>query len=271
MTKILAFSGKKQAGKNTLCNFLHGYFLKSFQIIDGFEITSDGQLIIDTLVVNEKGETQQGKGGIDVTRTDIEFAMWAMDNMWPFVKQYGFANFLKDLAVLMFNMPREVLYGTDAQKNELCQYKWEDMPTKTKGKSGFMTYREFMQYFGNLCRKIYPEVWVNRTMTDILQEDSNLATISDLRFYNELEAVKKAGGKVIRLLRQVDEDSDDSETELDDCKDFDLVIDNTNMTIHETCQAVIKALDDWEWLAKEIVIPEPEVVKNKRERFTTVK
>lgn len=270
MTKILAFAGKKQSGKNTLCNFLHGYFLKSFNIIDGFEITSDGQLIIDTLVVNDKGETQQGKGGIDVTRTDINFAMWAMDNMWPYVKQYGFANFLKDLAVLMFNIPREILYGTDAQKNELCQYKWEDMPTKTKGKSGPMTYREFMQYFGKLCRKIYPEIWVNRTITDILEEDSNLAIISDLRHYNELEAVKKVGGKVVRLLRQVDDDSDDSETELDNCNDFDAVIDNRNMTINESCKELFSIIDSWGWIPKEIII-QNEAVYPKKERFTSIK
>lgn len=272
MTKILAFAGKKQAGKNTLCNFLHGYHLKSFNIIDGFEITSDGQLVIETLVVNEKNETQQGKGGIDVTRTDINFAIWAMDNMWPFVKHYAFASALKDIAMGLFNIPRENLFGTDEQKNAISPYNWEDMPTKVKGKSGPMTYREFVQYFGtNICRKIYPDIWTNRLIGDIQAEESLYALVSDVRFPNEVDAIKKAGGKVIRLLRSSDEDEHESETALDSYEDFDLVIDNTNMTIQETCQAVIKTLDDWEWLAKEIVIPEPEEVKNKRARFTTVK
>lgn len=274
MSKILAFSGKKQAGKNTLCNFLHGYYLKSFGIIDAFEITEDGELVIGTTVRDANGEEKPGKGIIDVTRIDIDFAMWAMDNVWPFIKHYAFASALKEILVVLFNIPKEVIYGTDEQKNTLTEYKWENMPTKVKGKSGAMTGREVLQYFGTeICRKIYPEIWTSKTIKDVINEESFVAVISDARFINEIEAVQNAGGKVIRLTRGINGDSHSSEMELNDFDKYDAVLDNENLTIQESCVKLLEILDGWGWLAKEIVIgpqvgQEPEA---KKQRFTNIK
>lgn len=274
MAKILAFSGKKQAGKNTMCNFVHGYFLKSFGIIDGFEITEDGELVIDTIVRDENGMEKPGKGIIDITRGDIDFAMWAMDNVWPFVKHYAFATPLKEILVGLFDIPKEVIYGNDEQKNIITQYKWENMPTKIKGKSGYMSGRELLQYFGtDICRKIHSDIWTNKTLTDIKNEDSLFAVISDARFENEVRAVQTAGGKVIRLTKGENSDSHESETSLDEFNEYDAVIDNENMTIQESCIKLLEILDSWGWLAKEIVIG-PQVGQEaevKKQRFTSIK
>jgi hypothetical protein len=273
MSKILAFSGKKQSGKNTLCNFLHGYQLKSYGIIDSFDITQEGELVIETLVVDDTGKTQTGKGLIDVCRVDMEFAVWAMDNVWPFIKHYAFATIIKEIGIGLFDLPKELMYGTDEEKNQLTQYSWENMPTKTKGKTGKMTGREFMQYFGTeICRKIYPDIWTDKAIKDILAEQSNISVISDSRFENEIHAVQKAGGKVIRLTRQVaNEDSHESELALDSYTGFDAVLDNQNMTIEESCQGLIKILDEWSWLSKDIVIENQEQKENKRKSVTSIK
>ena len=54
MTRILAFSGRKQSGKTTCSNFVHGYQLRAFRVIDNFAITEGGELLIaDT---EEEGE-----------------------------------------------------------------------------------------------------------------------------------------------------------------------------------------------------------------------
>ena len=255
MGQIIAFSGKKQSGKNTLCNFLHGYQLKSFGLIESFDLTSTGELIITTNIKEENGRVTKGQGALDVTRIDIEFAIWAMDNIWPFAKHYAFATALKELAIGLFDMNRDLVYGTDEQKNRLTQYKWEDMPVKVKGKSGFMTGREFIQYFGTeLCRKIYPNIWTDRTMKDIQAEDSNLAIISDARFANEVEAVQAAGGKVIRLTRSIGEDHHESELALDDYKGFDAVIDTQNLNIEESCQELIKIIEGWDWFNDKVQV-----------------
>ena len=276
MAKILAFSGKKQAGKNTMCNFVHGYFLKSFGIIDGFEITDEGDLIIDTLVRDETGEEKRGKGIIDVTRTDIPFAMWAMDNVWPFVKHYAFASALKEILVGLFNIPKESVYGTEEEKNTATQYKWEDMPTKVKGKSGYMSGRELLQYFGtDICRKIYSEIWTNRTITDIKNEESDFAVISDARFENEIKAVQAAGGKVIRLTRGETTDGHSSETDLDNFDGYDAVIDTANLSIEESCKQLFNILNEWNWIPKEIIVGSPQDLQSdssgKKERFTKIR
>jgi hypothetical protein len=260
MTQILAFSGRKQSGKSTLANFIHGYQLKSYNLIDAFEIADTGELIVETSVREEGGKISKGKGMIDITRTDIEFAVWAMDNVWPFVKHYAFATALKEVAIGLFGIEKELVYGTDDQKNQLTSYKWEDMPVKIKGKSGFMTGREFIQYFGtDICRKIYPDIWTDRTIKDIEAEESNLAVVSDARFENEIKAIQNAGGKVIRLTRQIPgEDKHESEIALDNYSGFDAIIDTQNLNIEASCQQLINILNDWSWFNSRVDIPPPE-------------
>lgn len=259
MTQILAFSGKKQSGKSTLSNFIHGYQLKSYNLIDAFEIAETGELVVETSVRGEGGKISKGKGLVDITRTDIEFAVWAMDNVWPFVKHYAFATALKEVSIGLFGLEKDQVYGTNEQKNSLTSYKWEDMPVKIKGKSGFMTGREFMQYFGtDICRKIYPNIWTDRTIKDIQAEDSNLAIISDARFENEVKAVQNAGGKVIRLTRTVEgEDYHESELALDNYDGFDATIDTQNLDIDSSCHELVKILDSWGWFNSRVEIPPP--------------
>ena len=274
MSRILAFSGKKQSGKNTLCNFLHGQQLRAFGIIDGFEITTDGELVVDTILRDEDGREKRGKGFIDITRTDLEFAVWAMDNVWPFVKHYAFATTLKDIAMGLFELEKSSVYGTDEDKNKPTQYKWEDMPTKVKGKTGAMSGRDFIQYFGTeICRKIFSEVWTSRTLKDIQLEESKLAIISDARFVNEVEAVKNAGGKVIRLTRSVAKDNHESESALDNYTEFDAVIDTENLNIEESCQALTKILEEWGWSTSELILANQEVLPAppRKQTVTTIR
>jgi hypothetical protein len=273
MSRILAFSGKKQSGKNTLCNFLHGYQLKSFGVIEGFDILEDGKLIVDTMIKDDNGKDQRGMGEIDVTRTDIEFSIWAMDSVWPFIKHYAFATTLKEIAIGLFNIDRELLYGTDEQKNTLLEYKWENMPTKIKGKSGFMTVREFIQYLGTeIFRKIYPDVWTNKAIADILSEEPHFAVVTDVRFENEIKAIQDAGGKVIRLTRSIEsEDSHTSELELDNYDGFDAVIDTKNLNIQESCVKLLEILEEWKWFNNEIVIPPRRESFDRKKNVTTIK
>lgn len=274
MSRILAFSGKKQSGKNTLCNFLHGQQLRAFGVIDGFEITTDGQLVVDTILRDEDGKEKKGKGFIDITRTDLEFAVWAMDNVWPFVKHYAFATTLKDICIGLFDLDRSAMYGTDEEKNTETKYNWENMPTKIKGKTGPMTGRDFIQYFGtDICRKILPDVWTNRAIKDIQMEESKLAIISDARFVNEVEAVKNAGGKVIRLTRSIAKDAHESELALDNYNDFDAIIDTENLSIEESCQALTKILEEWGWSTSELILANQEVLPPppRKQTVTTIR
>ena len=109
MNKILGISGKKQSGKNTSANYLHGTILKGEGLTEGFKIDPDTG---DLLVL-----TELGWGAFDVTRKDDEFVEYAEANMWPHVKLYSFADTLKTLCIDLFDLRPEQVYGTDKQKN----------------------------------------------------------------------------------------------------------------------------------------------------------
>jgi len=278
-SRIIGFAGKKQSGKTTSANFLHGYQLRANGIVDNFSITTDGQLIINTDMVMADGEQQSGKGVLDVNRTDPEFAEWAAYSMWPYIKKYSFSDPLKQISIGLFELREQQAYGGDADKNSRTIFRWEEMPGVITDKSllkkkdikslvdggklfyhapGKMTAREFLQFFGtDVCRGIHDDVWQSRLIKDIEAEQPLVAVVDDCRFANEVESIQAAGGKVINLTRDVYKDNHSSETSLSNHKKFDATIDNKNLSIHETNIVIIKLLTEWGWLSAE-VRPQPQ-------------
>ena len=113
-----------------------------------------------------------------------------------------------------------------------------------------MTAREFLQYFGtDICRGIKSDIWTSACLDRILSSGTEFAIVPDVRFPNEVEAIQKAGGRVVRLTRKPFEDSHSSETSLDE-KDsmFDCVLDNNEKDIHETNTILMEVLKEWGWL-----------------------
>ena len=262
---ILGISGKKQAGKTTIANIIHGEVLIKNEMIRDYNIDEHGKLIIKT--TNSSG--QEGWGEFDIERKDEQFIEYAHYNMWPYVKLYNFADSLKDMCINLFGFTYEQAYGTNDQKNQTLEHiRWEDMPRFQNMKlmkkmpidakkswnwrEGEMTAREFMQFFGtDIMRKIYDNVWTNACINKITKEGSDLAIIADVRFPNEVEAIKKAGGKVLRLERNVHEDDHDSETALDvdnyNHSNFWHVFDNRDVGIAETITEVRSLLGEMQW------------------------
>ena len=273
-SRILAFAGSKQAGKNTCVNFLHGYQLRAHEIVDDFGLTDDGSLVVSTNVINADGNVERGKAIIDVGRTDLEFAEWAAYSMWPYIKSYSFAAPLKQISAGLFEIGSDQVYGNDNQKNSATIFRWEEMPSvitdekaaKQKDvkklidtgvlkyhKPGRVSAREFLQFFGtDLCRKIYEDVWQSRLIKDIIAEEPLIAVVDDCRFPNEVKAIQEFDGKVIKLTRSPFKDSHSSEQALASCDNFDGVIDNANLSIYETNVELIKLLNEWGWLGAEI-------------------
>lgn len=145
------------------------------------------------------------------------------------VKIYNFADPLKALCVDIFGLEYRQCYGTDEDKNELVDCYWNNKQ---------LTAREVLQIVGtDMFRKMQHNVWASSTIRKIKKDRCDLSLIADCRFPNEVEAVKKAGGFVIKLNRNVYNSDHTSETALDsgnyDYSNFDLVIDNQDMTIGE--------------------------------------
>ena len=104
-----------------------------------------------------------------------------------------------------------------------------------------------MQFVGtDLFRKMKTDVWANATIQKIQREQPKIAIIADCRFPNEVEAVKNAGGIVIKLNRDLYRSNHASEIALDeknyDSSNFDLVIYNEDINIPQQNQIVLNFL-----------------------------
>jgi hypothetical protein len=87
---------------------------------------------------------------------------------------------------------------------------------------------KFLQFVGQWARDQNPDVWVN-LLINRLDLDNN-CFVADVRYPNELEALKKLGFITIRINRDnrdIDRDpTHESETALDNYMDWDIVIAN---------------------------------------------
>lgn len=140
---------------------------------------------------------------------------------------YNFADPLKELCQNILGLSYEQCYGTDDQKNELVNCYWDNKQ---------LSAREVMQTVGtDMFRKMQHNVWADATIRKIQDEALPLALIADCRFPNEVESIKKAGGLVIKLNRNLYNSTHSSEQALDkdqyDQSNFDLVIDNQTLDI----------------------------------------
>lgn len=235
-TKIVAFAAKKGGGKDSSARFLLEYLLYG-QLSAGYERCL-----------------------------------------------YSFAGKLKQLCIELGFCTYEQCYGTNDQKNSCTQVKWEDLPhyqliknevkefnwksgyytyderneqcltdegwkKVKKAPTGLMTARQVLQEVGTgIFRRMKPMVWIDYLIKSIQESGHSYAFITDARFPDECDAVKEAGGKVIRLLRNpYPDDNHASETALDDYRRFDAVIDNRYMTENERNNELARLVQDWGW------------------------
>lgn len=232
MVKIIGISGRKQSGKNTTANIISGSVLQNMQMIQEFGINDRGILEIKT--TNKQGSV--GWGEFDLLRTDDEFINYAEHYIWPYIKTYHFADYLKKICVDLFDLTPRQVYGTDADKNTDTPYG--------------MTAREFLQHFGtNIMRQIKDTVWIDYTIKTILEENSEIALIPDVRFPNEVVAIKNAGGYVIRLVRDNSQSTHKTESALDEDNfnwdTFDHIIYNEQCSISELKNKVLEIQSLW--------------------------
>lgn len=247
-TKIIGISGRKQSGKNTLANYINGDILLQREMVQDFDISNTGELEI--LTTSENGSSNWGV--FDVTRKDEDFMLYAERELWPFVKLYHFADYLKQMSIDLFDLKPEQVYGTDEDKNTLTPYAAQGSALKHTNvlENVNMTSREFLQYLGtNVMRSIKDTVWVDYTIKLIKKEQSLVSIVPDVRFPNEVHAIKKAGGIVIRLDRDVYNSSHECESALDpsvfDWNQFDVILRNNNITISKFIEGLKEIKPLW--------------------------
>jgi hypothetical protein len=178
-----------------------------------------------------------------------------------------FAGKLKQIASLLTGIPEEKFEDQEFKQSNMpeewnyCKQMFECDENNQDGFSMMpMTYREFLQKLGTdaIRNGLHSETWVNALFADYYKsrikyyvEDVSEYKmelpnwiITDLRFSNEFEAVKKHGGICIRVERrdfnEVPNWNHPSETALDSYN-FDYVLDNFG-TIEDLVVEVEKML-----------------------------
>jgi len=118
-------------------------------------------------------------------------------------RRESFANTLKDAVSAVFGWDRELLEGRTRQSREWREQVdpwWAErlnMPT--------LTPRWVLQYWGTevVRRGFHDDTWI-ASLENKLRKTTDDVVISDCRFPNEIAAIKRAGGMVIRVHRGPD-------------------------------------------------------------------
>ena len=226
---IIGISGKKQSGKSTSGNFIYSLMMVESGVSTKAWINWKGQIEISDLCGDDNY-----KGIFDpcsrlTTDWNIQKAFQILD---PIIKIYNFADILKqNICIDILGMTYNQCYGSDEDKNELTDLEWD-------GKR--LTARDAMQLIGtDLFRRLKTNVWAEATLKKVDKEKPHIAIITDCRFPNEVDAIKKYNGVVIRLTRKYDNSEHTSEIILDreryDWQNFNHIIENDNMSIYDQC------------------------------------
>jgi hypothetical protein len=115
-------------------------------------------------------------------------------------RRESFANSLKDAVAYVFGWDRMMLEGRTKQARE-----WrEQVDSWWSQRLGIphLTPRWILQNWGTeVCRKnFHDDIWI-ASLENKLRSSTDDIVISDCRFPNEIAAIKKAGGRVVRVVR----------------------------------------------------------------------
>ena len=213
-------------------------------------------------LISVSGKKGSGKNLVAAIITDLTYdqAHWEVKS---------FADKLKYITCSLIGCTREQLENREFKEKELGEEWWYWCIFKTSQRVSYLdnkefdksdlsvnlikpTVRELLQEVGTDAMRnvIHPNIWVNGLFADY--NASSKWIISDTRFPNEIESIKKHNGLTIRINRDsflrtgkvFDTDNHESETALDDYQGFDYVINNNG---------TIKALKE---VVKDILIKE---------------
>lgn len=276
-TEILILSGKKQSGKSSAARFIAGDILKRHGIITHRDMDDEGNLLVNSWVDGESGkEEQMAIFPIDMNIFDLMKNERLYDFMtevvYPKVKIYSIADPLKEIAVQIFGVKPEQVYGTDAQKNSVTSLTWDDfkhlLPVserkklaksghfvdKEKGFTGKkISARNILEILGTrVFRQVKPDCWIEALFRRIEIEQPEIAIISDGRFPNEIDKVHERGGKSIRFTKNPFDSKTEPETALDNYKRFRATVHNEHMHMREKNIKLMETLHELGFLNIEV-------------------
>jgi hypothetical protein len=121
-----------------------------------------------------------------------------LQNIHQFRRE-SFANSLKDSVSMIFGWDRDMLEGRTRESREWREQQDDWWSTRL---NRVITPRWVLQYWGTeVCRNgFHDDIWIS-SLENKLRKTHDDIVISDVRFPNEIKAIKNAGGTVIRVVR----------------------------------------------------------------------
>lgn len=204
MTKILAFSGRKQSGKSTGGEFVQNFIYNLGSKIS-CKIYSFADPLKQNVCIDLLGLTEAQCYGSDEDKNSLTKIAWKgmpdYNISWTWSKDYDPSGFMTARQVMEF-------VGT------------------------------------RIFRQMKTNIWVEATLKEINRDSLDLAIIVDARFPDEVDAILNQNGYVIRLTKDDFHSCAEPEVALDktvyDWNKFSLVIDNQNMTLQEKSKEIMK-------------------------------
>ena len=122
---------------------------------------------------------------------------------WHEFRRDSFASTLKDAVASVFNWDRELLEGRTKSARE-----WREQPDHwwaDRLEIPQLTPRWVLQYWGTDVFRdhFHRDIWIASLENKLRKTEDNVV-ISDCRFANEVESIRRAGGRVIRIVRGPD-------------------------------------------------------------------
>jgi len=154
----------------------------------------------------------------------------------------SFASVIKDAMLHIFpQINRDVFYGP----SELRSTKIENYINPETGKT--LIARDPLTQIGKLIRSYNPDAFVLATTYNFPQliKEGKFIIVTDCRFTNEANHLKKMGARIVRIIRPDIENisTDISETNLDSYADFDKIV--INNTIEDLRKATINIINEY--------------------------
>lgn len=126
------------------------------------------------------------------------------------VGEVALADSLKTFCIDYLGLKHENCFGTDADKNQIIT-SWGSMFAPhilkefNKQPQDPLTAREILQVVGTeiFRRNFWEDIWIDILMRKVraMQDNYDFIFITDVRFPNEVEKLKAAGVKIVRLFR----------------------------------------------------------------------
>ena len=212
MTFILAASGKKQSGKDTLLTGLTP-FLESRGWVKYYSFADE----LKKFLISGLGLRKEQVWGTNEEKNQPTTYKW--ENL-PTLIRWEWGGFWGETAngVNKQYQPPQLLESFSELESWFEYAQTDGMKKKFNLKSGFMTGRELMQVFGtDIMRRMFGDrIWVNALTRSIEQDNPTVAIIPDMRFPSEFIPIYEYGGFVMRLMRDVSQgDQHPSEIALD--------------------------------------------------------